>query len=52
MVVVGNGAKPGPTTTRAVGLGLIESVDGKFEPKAVVTRGEAAGTLVKLLNSN
>ncbi len=36
----------------AVGLGLIEPVDGKFEPKAVVTRGEAAETLVKLLKSN
>jgi len=36
----------------AVGLGLIEPVDGKFGPKAVVTRGEAAETLVKLLKSN
>lgn len=36
----------------AVGLGLIDPVDGKFEPKAVVTRGEAAETLVKLLKSN
>jgi hypothetical protein len=36
----------------AVGLGLIEPVDGKFEPKAVVTRGEAAETLVRLLKSN
>ncbi len=36
----------------AVGLGLIEPVDGKFEPKAVVTRGEAAETLVRLLENN
>jgi hypothetical protein len=35
----------------ATGLGLIESVDGRFEPKAVVTRGEAAQTLVRMLNS-
>lgn len=35
----------------SVGLGLIEPVEGKFNPKAVVTRAEAATTLVKLLNS-
>lgn len=35
----------------AAGLGLIEPVDGKFLPKAVVTRGEAAMSLVKMLNS-
>jgi len=35
----------------AVGLGLIEPVEGKFAPKAVVTRGEAAETLVRLLKS-
>jgi len=35
----------------AAGLGLIEPVDGKFMPKAVVTRGEAAMSLVKMLNS-
>jgi len=36
----------------AVGLGLIEPVDGDFGPKAVVTRGEAAETLVRILKSN
>jgi uncharacterized membrane protein YkoI len=35
----------------AAGLGLIEPVDGRFEPKAAVTRGEAAQTLVRMLNS-
>jgi hypothetical protein len=35
----------------AAGLGLIEPVDGRFAPKAAVTRGEAALTLVRLLNS-
>lgn len=36
----------------AAGLGLIEPVDGQFRPKAVVTRGEAAETLVRMLKSN
>ncbi|TEB11664.1 YcdB/YcdC domain-containing protein [Pelotomaculum propionicicum] len=36
----------------AVGLGLIEPVDGKFQPKALVTRGEAAETLVRMLKNN
>lgn len=36
----------------ATGLGLIQPVDGRFEPKAVVTRGEAAQTLVRMLKSN
>lgn len=35
----------------AAGLGLIEPVDGRFAPKAAVTRGEAAQTLVRMLNS-
>lgn len=35
----------------AAGLGLIEPVGGKFLPQAVVTRGEAATTLVKMLSS-
>jgi hypothetical protein len=35
----------------AAGLGLIEPVDGRFAPKAVVTRGETAQTLVRMLNS-
>lgn len=36
----------------AVGLGLLEPVEDKFAPKAVVTRGEAAQTLVQLLKSS
>lgn len=36
----------------AVGLGLIEPVDGRFEPKGAVTRGEAAEALVRMLKSN
>jgi hypothetical protein len=36
----------------ATGLGLIQPVDGRFGPKAVVTRGEAAQTLVRMLKSN
>jgi hypothetical protein len=35
----------------AAGLGLIEPIDGRFAPKAAVTRGEAAQTLVRMLNS-
>jgi len=35
----------------AAGLGLVGPVDGKFLPKEVVTRGRAAVTLVKMLNS-
>ncbi|OPX88438.1 S-layer homology domain-containing protein [Pelotomaculum sp. PtaB.Bin117] len=33
----------------SVALGLIKPVEGKFEPKAVVTRAEAAETIVRLL---
>ncbi|MDD2553797.1 MAG: S-layer homology domain-containing protein [Desulfotomaculaceae bacterium] len=36
----------------AAGLGLIELVDGQFGPKAVVSRGEAAQSLVRMLQSN
>jgi hypothetical protein len=35
----------------ADGFGLIEPVDGKFLPKAVVSRAEAATTLVKFLKT-
>lgn len=35
----------------SVGLGLIEPQEGKFGPQVVVTRGQAAVTLIKLLNS-
>jgi hypothetical protein len=35
----------------SVALGLIEPQEGNFRPQAVVSRGEAATTLVKLLNS-
>jgi hypothetical protein len=35
----------------AAGLGLIEPVDGNFKPQAEVTRGEAAETLVRMLQS-
>ncbi len=35
----------------AAGLGLIEPVDGRFGPQTAVTRGEAAQTLVRMLNS-
>ncbi|MDD4334306.1 MAG: S-layer homology domain-containing protein [Desulfotomaculaceae bacterium] len=36
----------------AAGLGLIEPAAGQFKPKAVVTRGEAAQSLVRMLQSN
>ena len=36
----------------AAGFGLIEPVDGQLKPKATVTRGEAAQSLVKILQSN
>lgn len=36
----------------AVGLGLVEPVDGNFKPQGVVTRAEAAVTVFKMLNSN
>ncbi|MDF9408341.1 S-layer homology domain-containing protein [Pelotomaculum isophthalicicum JI] len=35
----------------SVALGLIKPVEGKFEPKAVVTRAEAAETIVRLLKN-
>lgn len=35
----------------SVGLGLIEPVEGRFNPKTVVTRGEAAITLLRVLQS-
>ena len=35
----------------AAGLGLLGPAEGKFLPKEVVTRGRAAVTLVKMLNS-
>jgi hypothetical protein len=35
----------------SVALGLIKPVDGTFEPKAVVTRAEAAETIVRLLKN-
>lgn len=36
----------------AAGFGLIEPVDGQLKPKATVTRGEAAQSLVKILQNN
>ncbi|NQS75374.1 MAG: S-layer homology domain-containing protein [Peptococcaceae bacterium] len=36
----------------AAGLGLIEPVNGQLKPKTVVTRGEAAQSLVRMLQSN
>ncbi|NLJ77524.1 MAG: S-layer protein, partial [Peptococcaceae bacterium] len=35
----------------SVGLGLIEPMAGQLKPKAVVTRGEAAQSLVRMLQS-
>lgn len=35
----------------SVGLGLIDPVEGKFNPKGLVTRAEAATSVVRLLTN-
>ena len=39
-------------TVLSSALGLIEPVEGRFEPKGVVTRAEAAETILRFLRSN